>query len=106
MRTGMSWREKAWRKRARELLAVGGVLRGNISIRRRVCGKANCHCADGERHEAMYVVYRAGGQTVQLYVPRAWEGRVRRWVKRYGDMRRLLEKLSAVYEAKVRRRRE
>jgi len=105
-RPGMSWREKAWRKRAGELLGEDGVLRGSISVRRRVCGKPNCRCTRGERHEAMYVVYRKEGKTVQLYVAKEWEGRVRSWVKRYGEVRRLLEKLSGVYEAKVRRRRD
>lgn len=105
-RPGMSWKENAWRKRADELLHEDGVLRGSISVRRRVCGKPNCRCTRGERHEAMYVVYRTEGKTVQLYVPKEWEGRVRGWVKRYGEVRRLLEKLSGVYEGKVRRRRD
>ena len=105
-RPGMSLKEKAWRERAAELIHEDGVLRGSISVRRRVCGKPNCRCTRGERHEAMYVVYRTQGKTVQLYVPKEWEGRVRRWVKRYGEARRLLEKLSGVHEAKVRRRRD
>jgi len=105
-RPGMSWKEQAWRKRAAQLLADGGVLRGSISVRRRVCGKAGCRCARGERHEAMYVVYRQAGRTTQLYVPKDWESRVREWAKRYRDVRKLLDKLSGVCEAKVRRRRE
>ena len=101
-----SWRESAWRRRVAELLRHDNVMRGNISVRRRVCGKSACRCAQGERHEAMYVVYREAGRTVQLYVPKEWEERVRRWVKRYGEARELLDKLSGVCEAKVRRRRD
>ena len=104
--TGESWRERAWRRRAAELLRQDGLLRGSISVRRRVCGKPRCRCAEGERHEAMYVVYRQAGRTVQLYVSKEWEERVWRWVKRYGEARELLDKLSGAYEAKVRRRRE
>ena len=100
-----SWREQGWRNRARELLREDGVLRGNISVRLRVCGKPGCRCARGERHEAMYVVYRQANRTTQIYVPKAWEGRVRQWVKRYREVRELLEKLSGLYEAKVRQRR-
>lgn len=103
---GESWRELAWRRRAAELLRQDGLLRGSISVRRRVCGKSACRCAQGERHEAMYVVYREAGRTVQVYVPREWEVRVRRWVKRYGEARELLDKLSGAYETKVRRRRD
>ncbi|MDD5708509.1 MAG: hypothetical protein PHR35_21525 [Kiritimatiellae bacterium] len=103
---GKSWQESAWRRRALGLLRQDGLMRGNVSVRRRVCGKSTCHCAQGERHEAMYVVYREAGRTVQLYVPKEFEQRVRRWVKRYGEARELLDKLSGVYEAKVRRRRD
>ena len=104
--SGGSWREQAWRRRAVELFREGGLLRGSVSVRRRVCGKAGCRCVRGERHEAMYVVYREGGRTTQIYVPREWEERVRGWVERYGEARDLLKKLSGLYEAKVRRRRE
>jgi hypothetical protein len=103
---GKSWHEAAWRRRAAELLRQDGLMRGNVSVRRRVCGKSACRCAQGERHEAMYVVYREAGRTVQLYVPKEWEERVRRWVKRYGEARELLDKLSGLYEATVRRRRD
>jgi len=104
--TGKSWQEGAWRRRARELLREDGIMRGNISMRLRVCGKSNCRCAQGRRHEAMVLVYRRANRTTQLYVPKAWEARVRQWVKRYGEVRELLEKLSGVYEAKVRQRRD
>jgi len=101
-----SWQEEAWRNRAAQLLRQEGLLRGSVSVRRRVCGKAGCRCAQGQRHEAMYVVYREAGQTTQIYVPKEWEDRVRRWVKRYGEVRLLLEKLSGLYEARVRQRRD
>ena len=105
-RRGRSWQERGWRNRARELLRKDGLMRGNISVRLRVCGKSNCRCAQGQRHEAMVLVYRRANRTTQLYVPKAWEARVRQWVKRYGEVRELLEKLSGVYEAKVRQRRD
>ena len=101
-----SWQEQGWRSRLRELLREDGLMRGNISVRLRLCGKANCRCAQGLRHEAMVVVYRRKNRTTQLYVPKAYEARVRQWVKRYGEVRQLLEKLSGVYEAKVRQRRD
>jgi len=101
-----SWQEQRWRDHARQLLREDGVLRGNISVRLRVCGKSGCRCAQGGRHEAMYVVYRQANRTTQIYVPKAWEARVRQWVKRYGEVRELLEKLSGVYEARIRQRRD
>ena len=89
-----------------KLLREDGVMRGNISIRLRKCGKPNCRCVEGQRHAAMVVVYRRDNRTTQIYVPKAWEARVRRWVKRYGEARALLDNLSGLYEEKVRRRRD
>lgn len=103
---GKSWQERAWRDRVRDLMREDGLMRGNISVRQRVCGKSNCRCVQGRRHEAMVVVYRRENRTTQLYVPKAYEARVRQWVKRYGEVRELLEKLSGVYEAKVLQRRD
>jgi hypothetical protein len=105
-KAGKSWQEQGWRDRARALLLENGVLRGNVSVRWRVCGKSGCRCTQGERHRAMYVVYRRENRTTQIYVPKEWEPRVRQWAERYGEVRELLEKLSGVYEAKVRQRRD
>jgi hypothetical protein len=102
----LSWHEQAWRRRAAELLRQGGLLRGNISMRRRLCGKATCRCVRGERHEGMYLVYRQANRTTQVYVPKAWQERVQEWVQRYGEVRELLRRLSGLYEAKVRHRRD
>ncbi len=103
---GRSWQEQHWRARVRELLREDGILRGSLSVRRQVCGKPNCRCTVGRRHEALVLVYRRRNRTTQLHVPKAWEARVRQWVRRYGEVRELLEKLSGVYEAKVRQRRD
>ena len=105
-KAGKSWQEQGWRERAGRLLREDGVLRGSISVRWRVCGKSGCRCARGERHEAMYVVYRQANRTTQIYVPKEWEARVRQWVKRYGEVRELLERLSGVYVARIRQRRD
>jgi len=101
-----SWREERWRERARDLLREDGILRGRLSVRRQLCGKPNCRCRAGQRHEALVLVYRRANRTTQLHVPKAWEARVRDWVKRYGEVRGLLEKLSSVYEAKLLHRRD
>lgn len=105
-RPGMSWQERGWRNRVRQLLREDGLMRGSISMRLRVCGKSNCRCAQGRRHEAMVVVYRRANRTTQIYVPKEWEARVRQWVRCYREVRECLEKLSGVYEAKVRQRKD
>jgi len=52
----------------------------------------------------LYLVLREGGKLRQLYVPKAWEERVRQWVANHRTLRGLLKELSEVYWDKVRRR--
>ncbi|HRU07713.1 MAG TPA: hypothetical protein P5137_18270 [Candidatus Brocadiia bacterium] len=101
---GKSWQERAWRKRLGGLLRQEGLLRGSVCVRRRVCGKPGCRCAQGDRHEAMYVTYRERGRNVQLHVPKDWEKRVRGWVKRCREAHDLLNRISGLCEAKIRQR--
>jgi len=105
-KNGRSWQEQHWRERVGELLREDGILRGSLSVRRQLCGKPNCRCRAGRRHEALVLVYRRENRTTQLHVPKAREAQVRQWVKRYGEIRGLLEKLSGVYESKIRHRRD
>jgi hypothetical protein len=42
----------------------------------------------------------------QLCVPKAWELRVRQWVRDYHDARQLLEAISQLYYEQVRQRQD
>jgi len=46
------------------------------------------------------------GKTRQLYVPRDWEERVRRWVEDYHQAGGLMEEVSRIYWDKVRQRQD
>ncbi len=83
-----------------------GLLRGTLAVRERVCGKPRCRCARGKKHVSLYLVASQGGRLRQLYVPKAWEERVRVWVQQYQEARDRLEKISARYWENVQKRRE
>jgi hypothetical protein len=102
----MSPAERHVRSQLAQLASGRGLLRGNLLQRRRVCGKPNCKCARGERHVSLYLVFSQGGRLRQLCVPKAWEPRVRQWVRDYHDARQLLEALSRLYFEKVRQRQD
>ena len=102
----MSVAERQARSALARLVTQRGLLRGNLLQRRRVCGKPTCKCARGELHASLYLVFSEGGKLRQLFVPKAWEPRVRQWVVDYHDARRLLEELSRLYLAKVRQRQD
>jgi len=80
-----------------QLLRTQGILRGNISERLRVCGKAGCKCASGEKHAGLYLVQSREGKTRQLYIPATWAEDVKQWVANYQVMQQLLDELSDVW---------
>lgn len=102
----MSARERELRSALNRLLAGHGVLHGTLLTRRRVCGKPNCRCVRGQRHESLYLVVREGGQGRQLYVPAGWAEIVRRWIGNYQAARQLMDRLSGLHWEKVRQRRD
>jgi len=53
---------------------------GSLSVHRRRCGKATCHCADGKGHEAWSFTYMVEGRKRVLHVPAGWVEEVERRV--------------------------
>jgi hypothetical protein len=103
----MNPRERAFRSRLAQIVSGQGLMRGTILERTRACGKPTCRCArGGPKHRAVYLMLSQNGKLRQLYVPAAWEERVRQWVDNHHALRGLLAELSDVYWEKVRRRQE
>ena len=61
----------AGRKLIEELAALSGkMLWGSLGAVYRRCGRANCHCAKGEKHgPVFYLTRNEGGRTRNIYVP-------------------------------------
>lgn len=97
--------ERKLRSELTRLLHSEGILRGNLSLRERTCGKPTCRCATrGEKHIALYVVLREDGQFRQVYVPRQFHDVVRQWVENHKRSRDLLEAISKLHYEKIRKR--
>ena len=105
-RTGFTARERARYSRLRRLLNEPGLLRGNLVEMRRGCGKASCGCQGdpARRHRSLYLGLSLNGRRRMLYIPPAWEPRVRQWTRRYGELRAVLEQLSRGYLERLARR--
>jgi len=103
-RSQMSSEERRLRSRLVQLLSQRGILHGTLSVRFRACGKPGCKCARGERHRAVYLVFREEGRFRQVFIPRKHEARVRLWVQQYREARELLDSLSALLLAEVKRK--
>ena len=92
--------------RLRQLLSKPGLLHGSLRVNRRACGKKNCRCAQGELHSSLTLWVVDQGRQIPLHVPAAWQERVQEWVERDREIRSLLLKLSALYTARLRERKE
>lgn len=105
-RMGFPARERALYSKLRRLLSRPGLLRGNLVEMRRSCGKAGCGCqADpARRHRSLYLALSLEGKRRMLYIPSAWEARVREWTTRYGEVRAVLEQIARQRLAHVERR--
>ncbi|MFQ6094339.1 MAG: DUF6788 family protein [bacterium] len=93
--------ERKLRSRLIQLLRSGGVVRGNLVTMRNTCGKPNCRCQRGQRHESLYLAQSRKGKHHMQYVPRSWHLRIRAWAGRYQQIQKALESLSEQYWQKL-----
>lgn len=81
------------------------MVRGSIFERWIRCGKASCHCSQGQGHLTAYLsVSFKAGKTVQITVPRKLVPRVRRWVENYSEFWSALEQISEINRRLLRAR--
>ena len=93
-RSNLSDPERRIRSRIAQLASSHWFLRGTLTNRSRSCGKSNCHCAQGELHESLYLVQSHEGKLRQVCVPKAWQPRVRQAVADYQLMQTFIEEAS------------
>src|ERR1700692_1471016 len=86
--------ERSFRSRVAQLASGQWFLRGTLSDRSSKCGKPNCHCANGELHQSVYLVQSHAGKPAQLCAPQPWRARRPQAVADYQEMQRLIEEVS------------
>lgn len=95
-RLDFSTSERRHRSRIAKISTSKRLLRGSLTVRKNTCGKANCRCARGDPHLALYLTQSHNGKPRQLYVPREWVERVRQAVSDYQELQRLVDELSEI----------
>src|SRR3972149_11341941 len=89
----------------RSLPPLERVLRASLFERSRRCGKATCHCAQGQGHPAFYLgVTFPGGKTEQISLPKEFVPVARGWIDNYDRLWRFIEAVSAVNRELLRQR--
>jgi hypothetical protein len=86
----------AERKLMEELAALSGkMLWGSLGAVYRRCGRANCHCAKGEKHgPVFYLTRNEGGRTRNIYVPPELHAEVAAGVMAYRRYRELGQQIA------------
>jgi hypothetical protein len=98
----MSPQERAFRSRLAKLVHEEPLLHGTLNPRAVTCGNPRCRCARGERHPALYVVFRREGRLHQVFVPASLEAQVRQWVATDREVRSLLDEVSRLSVERLR----
>ena len=93
-RTHRSAQERDARSQAAQRVADRELLRGSLVQMQRTCGKKGCRCQQGQKHPALCLAIRLGGQRKMIYVPHALEETVRRWVQTGQEVDGLLDAIS------------
>ena len=75
-------------------IADNSLLRGSLVSMARTCGKAGCHCRQGEKHVSLYLAVRMNNRRKMIYVPPAMESTVRNWVQNAQEVDQLLDFIS------------
>lgn len=72
-------------------------IRGSLFSRFAMCGKANCSCAQGEKHGPYYVLSnRSGGEAAFIYLKETQVPRVRDLVNRHRRFKKGLKRLKGL----------
>ena len=78
----------------KRLAKVGPFLSGSLSQIKRKCGNPTCHCAQGEKHSAYLLTWKAKQKTRALYIPVDLIQEVKNWIEEYRKIQRLIQKMT------------
>ena len=95
--------ERRARSRLAQVAHEEDFLRASLVTMRRTCGKPRCRCTRGGKHVSLYLAVRDGRKRRLVYVPAAWQERVRQWVAAGQEVGRLMEAISAGALERLRR---
>lgn len=96
MRHRSQWSENQRRCLSRLIskLHQGPLLKARTYVLRNTCGKPNCRCARGQKHQTLYVARSRKGKRQTRSVPKPFQDRLLQWIGRYQQVEDLLEQLS------------
>ncbi len=94
-RSHLSAAERAARSKAAKLLHDRPFIAAGLIKVARVCGKPNCKCTRGEKHESWYLWDKRGRK--KIIIPRHLEEEIKEWVTTYKEIMEQLDVISEQY---------
>jgi len=86
--------ERIARSKVTKLLHDHPFVAGGLVKMARMCGKANCKCARGDKHVSWYLSTRHQKTRKMINIPRQWEKEMFAWVKTYKEVLKQLDRIS------------
>ncbi len=90
--------EKRRDAKIKELQNINSLMQGSISTVKTTCGKANCKCARGEKHESNILTKKVNGKTKTLYIPKDMVKEVTLCVQENKKLRKLQKEIAELNE--------
>jgi hypothetical protein len=79
----------------RDVVKIGHVIRGSVTVLRRPCTHPTCRvCASGRRHPATYLSMKEKGRTRLIYLPQEHVADARAMVREWKRLENLLLEVS------------
>ena len=87
-------RERVSRSRLAKIASEHDFIVGSLVATKQTCGKENCKCKKGEKHDAVYVALKYKGKRKMLSVAPECRPQMQQAVLNYKKMRQLMEAIS------------
>lgn len=80
----------------RELYSTGNLIKGSLKTLGRLCGKPNCKCTRGERHQGLFLSFNIKQKSHLIYIPKKLGEKVITMVNNHKKLRQIVNELSKV----------
>ena len=87
--------------RLKEFRAQGPLLAASLVLVHRRCGRAGCHCQEGQGHPTYYLTCKQEGKTRTVYVPQDLLKEVQSWIREHQRLKQLSLHISQLALAQV-----
>ena len=78
----------------RQIISQKRFIKGSLYYLRNTCGKKNCKCTKGEKHESLYIQQVKKNKARKSIIPKSKWDEIRQMNNRYKEILKLLEQIS------------